>query len=125
MKEMLHTSLGTEFDEVNDPFLSYLLSVKLSENLDIIRKNEVNQQLSSNHKQYGKGTLVEYQEYYPSLAFECSRKRHQVLQEMERQYEGYQESMKTRRYSVDFDAPSSDTVQLEKLEKNRTDDQSE
>lgn len=111
MAEALKSNLYSEIEGVDDPFLAYLLSTKLSENLNILRTSIVDKQLNSAESQPANGNMAQYQDDYPSLAFKCSQKQYQMLDIMEKKYNDYHTMAKVRRYSVDFDAPNEGVIE--------------
>lgn len=111
MAEVLKNNLYNEVEGVDDPFLTYLLNTKLSENLNIMRTSIVDKQLNSADSQSTKSNMAQYHDDYPSLAFECSQKQYQMLGIMEKKYNDYHTMAKARRYSVDFDAPNEGVIE--------------
>ncbi|CAI4039181.1 hypothetical protein SMKI_07G1540 [Saccharomyces mikatae IFO 1815] len=93
----------------NDPFLIYVLNTKQLSNLDRLRKKAVTKQLELSADNKNSEEFLKYQHMYQTEAFECSQKRHDSHKIMENEYELYQRSSKTRRYSIDLDSvPAAD-----------------
>ncbi|AJS24731.1 Use1p [Saccharomyces cerevisiae YJM1381] len=95
----------------NDPFLSYVLSSKQLTNLNRLRRKAVTKQLGSSDDNKVSEEFLRYQHTYQREAFEYLQTKHDAHKIMESQYEQYQSSSKTRRYSIDLD--SVDAVDTE------------
>ena len=95
----------------NDPFLSYVLSSKQLTNLNRLRRKAVTKQLGSSDDNKVSEEFLRYQHTYQRKAFEYLQTKHDAHKIMESQYEQYQSSSKTRRYSIDLD--SVDAVDTE------------
>lgn len=91
----------------NDPFLAYILSSKQLANLNRLRKKAVTKQLELSSDNKNSEEFSKYQNIYQTKAFECIQKKHDTRKTMEYQYELYQKSSKTRRYSIDLDSVHS------------------
>ncbi|QLL32666.1 hypothetical protein HG536_0D01880 [Torulaspora globosa] len=109
MTEAVRTSLRREPLASEDPFVSYLVNTKVSENLNILRTKVINEQLCPLNGQKRANSIEQFQDGYPAIAFQCLQRQHLMLTQMTDEYRRAQHEVKTRRYSVDFDSPRSET----------------
>ncbi|QLG71132.1 hypothetical protein HG535_0B01700 [Zygotorulaspora mrakii] len=122
MKAALRDALAHQMtDQVEDPFLAYLLSTKVSENLNVLRNDLLKEQVILDGTRSNANTIGAYQKNCAQLAFEASSKKHETIELMKRKYDNYQESLKKRRYSVDFDAASDGVDPVVNLEVSEPD----
>lgn len=108
MTEAVRTSLCRELLESEDPFVSYLVNTKVSENMNILRTKAVSELLSPLAGQETGNSIEKFQNEYPAIAFQCLRRQHMMLTQMTDGYRRAQHEVKTRRYSVDFDSPRTE-----------------
>ena len=104
----------------NDPFLEYLLCNKTAQNLKHLKDRALkgaqeslakgNVTITSGPTTTATATtnspllpLQEYYSKYAELEFATSRTKHESLRRLKAQYQHYQELVKKRRYSVNFD----------------------
>ena len=111
----------------NDPFLEYLLCNKTAQNLKHLKDRALKgaqDSLSKNNAAITTGTttttttttttnslllpLQEYHSKYSELEFTTSRTKHESLRRLKAQYQHYQELVKKRRYTVNFDTAALD-----------------
>lgn len=110
----------------NDPFLEYLLCNKTAQNLKHLKDRALKgaqDSLSKNNATITTGTtttttttttdspllpLQEYHSKYSELEFTTSRTKHESLRRLKAQYQHYQELVKKRRYTVNFDTAALD-----------------
>lgn len=111
MTAVLKDNLFRDIDVVDEPFITYLLSTKLSENLNILRTTAISRQINAANEQQNDDAIKDFQDEFPSTAFDSLQRQRKVLKVMEDQYNQYQESTKTNRYSVDFDSPHVDETE--------------
>lgn len=103
MAEAVKSSLSREPLATEEPFISYLLNTKVAENLNILRTKVISQQLSASNGQQRGNSIEEFQNEYPTIAFDCLQRQHLMLAQMTDAYHKAQQDVRTRRYSVDFD----------------------
>lgn len=125
MAEALKTNLFRDIDSVDEPFVSFLLNGKLSQNLNILRTTAITRQINAANEQRTDEAIKEFQDEFPSAAFDSLQKQHKLLQMMEDEYSKYQERTKTGRYSVDFDSPHEENVEIERIAPEQDDDSGE
>lgn len=90
-----------DLEQGSDAFLAYLINTKYLNNLNIIRADAVENDL----KYQGKNDCIsKYQQSHRALEFECFEQQENKISSLARIYSEYQESQKTRKFSVDFDA---------------------
>lgn len=102
---MYSDATGTKMnnDSHYSPFLLNILNNKFAYNLDTCKKNSIKQSLDS----LNSSILNEYQDQLGSLEIKSSDVKFKTLQLIHLQYENYENSLKTRKYSIDFDKPSN------------------
>lgn len=97
----------------DDPLLGLILANKLKGNIDQYRKNVVIQAVEENDPV----AVESYERELSATDFITSKKMHDMLTIMQHQYDKYQESLKKRRFSVDFDeARDAEVVIDERME---------
>lgn len=95
------TAKTTNDDNIYSPFLLNILNNKFANNLNTCKKNSIKHCLDSLN-----GSLLdEYQNHLGSLEIKSSNINFKTLQVIQSQYENYEHSLKTRKYSIDFDNP--------------------
>lgn len=110
-----------DVDSFDEPFVAYLLNTKLSENLNILRAQAIRRQINAAGEQQTEQAIKDFQDEYPSTAFDSLQRQHKALKIMEDQYNKYQERIRTSRYSVDFDSPPKELD--ESITENRKDNE--
>lgn len=111
MTAVLKDNLFHDIDVADEPFITYLLSTKLSENLNILRTTAISRQINAANEQQNDDAIKDFQDEFPSIAFDSLQRQRKVLKVMEDQYNQYQESTKTNRYTFDFDSPHIDETE--------------
>lgn len=111
LKRTLKSQYTQDITE-EDPYFQYLVTSKLSANLDYIRKSIVTEQL--NNKARDKNYLKQYQDEFMGLENETVYILNNSTKAITTDYNNWTRSVKTRRYSIDFD--SSSEVGLEEIE---------
>lgn len=79
---------------MTDKLIDFLVSSKEARNIECRRKHAVLADQTQT-----------YESEYSTSAYEYDTKCYRLLKEMENEYKKYEEGMKTRRYSQDFDSP--------------------
>ncbi|CAR29995.1 ZYRO0G21846p [Zygosaccharomyces rouxii] len=103
----VETRYRKDMDYANDPLLSYLLNTKHLGNLSVLTADAVKSDL----KGYGRrNNILQYQEQYGKLEFECFENQQDRLSLMSKEYRTCEESQRTRRFSVDFDVPGVEST---------------
>lgn len=122
----IETRYRKDIQQADNPLLSYLLNTKHLGNLGVLRADAVENDL----KGYGRrDDILQYQDYHRKLEFECFQDQDEMLTCMSKQFSTYEKNQRTRRYSVDFDAPtveptaSIDDVVGDKLTREESSDQ--
>ncbi|EDO19308.1 hypothetical protein Kpol_1036p53 [Vanderwaltozyma polyspora DSM 70294] len=106
MSEVLGGNIRKSCDTLNgdDTFLNYLLSTKLENNLNSLRRQFLENNL-------GNEEVKKFQNEFKSAEFNSSLTKHDSLSKLKHQYVDYQESIRRRRYSVDFDSETGSAGQ--------------
>lgn len=94
---------------MTDTLIDFLVSSKESRNIDCRRQHAVLAGKSQN-----------YESEYSASAYEYDTKCYRLLKEMEAEYKKYEEGMRTRRYSQDFDAAQEPEPMPERQEEEST-----
>ncbi|AMD21316.1 HER037Wp [Eremothecium sinecaudum] len=89
-----------------DVFFQYILATKLASNIKCLREQAITDHLLDG----GKAT-AEYNEALVGIETENTYRLHQSKKELLASYQKYNESTRTRRYSVDFDSSPADLVE--------------
>ncbi|CCK70891.1 SNAP receptor USE1 KNAG_0F02240 [Huiozyma naganishii CBS 8797] len=95
-----------EVETCDNDLLAFVLNSKFKSNLTQLRHDTVGRVVQEDDR----AALREYQETFPEMEFKSSCKAHQLLKDMQEQYEKYQQSQKVRTYSVDFDKVPDEAV---------------
>lgn len=98
----IETRYRKDADDTNDPLLSYLLNTKQLGNLNVLTTDAVKRDLIGDGK---RNSILQYQECHGKLEFECYATQQNKLSLMAKEYRACEEIQKTKRFSVDFDAP--------------------
>lgn len=125
LKDRLESSYVEETSNV-DNLLRNLLNAKLSSNLDRIRDCAVTEQLQS--KESATGPLIKFQEDFKDLEFRARSVQFETEKDLLSQYTRLVESLKTRRYSVDFDSaavPGAADEDLDAVDLDQKDNEEE
>lgn len=122
MAEGMKNSLYKEALAVEEPFISYLLNTRLSENLNILRAKIISEQVYPSNNQQNAGSIEQFQKEYPSIAFDCLQRQHLMLERMAEEYHKAQLDIKTRRYSVDFDTQKNEAEAVKGFDEVQTGD---
>ena len=96
-----------DLEQTSDTLLAYLINTKHLGNLHILRAHAVEEDLKYHGK---KNSITQYQEKHRTLEFECFEQQEDKLSSLAEKYGEFQEIQKTRKFSVDFDAPNIETI---------------
>lgn len=112
--EVLHSRLQEQYSTEtrslpidHDSFYEYLISTKLATNLDRIRK----QIIEDNLKNIKDATIGEYQSRFSKMEEFAGSAIFASEVSLKKDYDSMVESQRTRRYSIDFDAPPEDMLE--------------
>lgn len=99
------TRYREDMNYASDPLLSYLLNTKHLGNLNVLTTDAVKSDL----KGYGrKNNILQCQERYGRLGFECLERQQNELSLIKEEYKAFEESQKAK-VTVDFDVPGKES----------------
>ncbi|KAM3159696.1 Protein transport protein USE1 [Lachancea thermotolerans] len=108
-KRSLEPVIAEELSFSDDPVLQDIISTKALANLALLRKSAVESQLRA--PKHGSSELDDYRNAFEELECSALMTRHSSRAKLTAEHEHLMESMKSKRYSVDFD--SEDTGRQE------------
>lgn len=115
------TSTSKNNNNTYSPFLLNILNNKFTNNLNICKKESIKHSLDS----LNGSVLNEYQDQLGSLEIKSSNINFKTLQLIRSQYENYENSLKTRKYSIDFDNPLNGSDNISNFTTNDNDNMNE
>lgn len=115
------TSTSKNNNNTYSPFLLNILNNKFTNNLNICKKESIKHSLDS----LNGSVLNEYQDQLGSLEIKSSNINFKTLQLIRSQYENYENSLKTRKYSIDFDNPLNGSDNTSNFTTNDNDNMNE
>ncbi|KAK5781158.1 SNAP receptor USE1 PWA37_002088 [Arxiozyma heterogenica] len=115
------TSTSKNNNNTYSLFLLNILNNKFTNNLNICKKESIKYSLDS----LNGSVLNEYQDQLGSLEIKSSNINFKTLQLIRSQYENYENSLKTRKYSVDFDNPLNELDNTSNFTTNDNDNMNE